>query len=354
MYQQPHKMSQVPQLPHKKSLFKEKVLVCKEKFQDIRTDAVINFCTPNVLTGPPLFDQLHEMAGPKLMESCHQFAGLAPTSCRVTSSFDADNFKSIAHTVVPAKLDLTKEVDLHAIYLCVRNSLDRASEDGARTIAFPPYFPSVDLAVGCEIILRIFSDWIHRSIYSDQNTILNALPKVKKTFLCSKSTDLPGRREVKDGYLLPQDAYKKAVSRVLEESAREHEVSGAVEKFPEWHRLRQQYCRIRKTALTKQYRDEGYDYSQKYPMRKYKPAGRYSPSQYGHGGSYADEDVSSYSVMKDVGPVKGEDMEEEDGPIVVDDDIGATKSQHTQRQYIPAQEAATMIVEKTGRIPRKE
>lgn len=96
------------------------------------------------------------------------------------------------------------------------------------------------------------------------------------------------------------------------------------------------------------------EYPQKYPIREYKPARRYSPSQYRHGGAYADEDVSSYSAMKAVGPVKGEDMEEEDGPIVVDDDIGATKGQHTQRQYIPAQEAASMIVEKTGRIPRKE
>lgn len=62
----------------------------------------------------------------------------------------------------------------------------------------------------------------------------------------------------------------QAVSRVLEESAREQEVSGAVEKFPEWHRLRQQYCRIRKTALTKQYRDEGYGMYLKYALMPYK------------------------------------------------------------------------------------
>ncbi|KAI1708304.1 macro domain-containing protein [Ditylenchus destructor] len=499
MYQQTPRMSQVAQVPQKKSLFKEKVLVCKEKFQDIRADAVINFCTPTVMSGPSFFNQLHEMAGPELMESCRQFAGLAPTSCRVTSSFNATNFKLVAHTVVPSKLDLTKEIDLHSIYLCVRNSLDRASEDGAKTIAFPPYFPSVDLPIGCEIILRIFTDWIHRSIYSDQiveirvmcstereynsyvdaakslylqaNTMqqqymrpktvviptrylsdnrFNRPKRIRRTFdqppleappikldlsaklspsilalddengmkrlyrltnrsrdgrklyfRCSRcdtlikkdgqriraklivqdghivserfpehhpectpksqedvfmqQIDRSSRREVKEGFLLPQDAYKKAVSRVLEESAREQEVSGAVEKFPEWHRLRQQYCRIRKTALTKQYRDEGYDYTQKYPVREYKPARRYSPSQYGRGGAYADEDGGSgYAMMKTVGPVKGEEIEEEDGPIVVDDDMGVTKDELTPRQYIPAQEAAEMVVEESGRIPRKE
>ncbi|KAI1698474.1 hypothetical protein Ddc_19098 [Ditylenchus destructor] len=97
------------------------------------------------------------------------------------------------------------------------------------------------------------------------------------------------------------------------------------------------------------------DYTQKYPVREYKPARRYSPSQYGRGGAYADEDGGSgYAMMKTVGPVKGEEIEEEDGPIVVDDDMGVTKDELTPRQYIPAQEAAEMIVEESGRIPRKE
>lgn len=63
--------------------------------------------------------------------------------------------------------------------------------------------------------------------------------------------DRSSRRDVKDGRYLPQDAYKMAVNRVLAESEIDPSFAGAVEKFPDWPRLRQQYCRIRKTALGK-------------------------------------------------------------------------------------------------------
>uniref|UniRef100_A0A915CZW9 Macro domain-containing protein n=1 Tax=Ditylenchus dipsaci TaxID=166011 RepID=A0A915CZW9_9BILA len=490
---------QQQQQPQKKSLFKEKVVVCKEKFADIRTDVVINFCAPDVLAGPAFFEQLHQMAGPQLIEECQNFIGLAPTSCRVTNSFAATNFKLIAHTVVPIDLDLSREIDLRSVYLSVRNSLDRSSEEGATTIAFPSYFPGIDLNVGCELILRIFTDWIHRSPYSDQieeikvicptekeynsyvlaarnlysqanivgenyvpsfmrpkTVIIPArylnynersfnrakrsrgslnmppvdLPPIKLElsaklaptilviddengmkrqyrltnrsrdgrklyFRCSRcdtlikkdghriraklivqdghivserfpehhpdcapkshedvfmqQIDRSSRREVKDGTLMPQDAYKKAVSRVLEESALEPEVNGAVEKFPDWPRLRQQYCRIRKTAIGKQCLEQ--EFPQRFSSRDSRPARKYSPSyeQDMHYGVETDEE--SFAMMKSV-PIKGEDLEEDDGPIVVDDDVTTGKGNHSSHQFMAADEE--MLVEGTAGLPHKE
>lgn len=46
----------------------------------------------------------------------------------------------------------------------------------------------------------------------------------------------------------------------MEETAQDPSVDGAVERFPEWPRLRQQYCRIRKTAIGKRYREGNHGY----------------------------------------------------------------------------------------------
>lgn len=77
----------------KRSLFKEKVVVCKENISDVNTDVVVNFCSPNISSGPAFTTQIHKMAGPNLMSACEQMRGIAPTSCRVTSAFEATNFK---------------------------------------------------------------------------------------------------------------------------------------------------------------------------------------------------------------------------------------------------------------------
>ena len=38
------------------------------------------------------------------------------------------------HSIVPVPLDLSRMIDIKKVYLCVRNALDLAMEEGARTI----------------------------------------------------------------------------------------------------------------------------------------------------------------------------------------------------------------------------
>lgn len=86
-------MHSISRMVQKRSLFKEKVVVCKENISDVNTDVVVNFCSPNISSGPAFSIQIHKMAGPNLMTVCKQLRGMAPTSCRVTSAFDATNFR---------------------------------------------------------------------------------------------------------------------------------------------------------------------------------------------------------------------------------------------------------------------
>ena len=62
-----------------------------------------------------------------------------------------------------------------------------------------------------------------------------------------QQVDRTSRREVRDLFLLPQDAYKKALDRMNFEA---RQLGLSVEEcFPEWPKLRQQYCRLRKQAV---------------------------------------------------------------------------------------------------------
>lgn len=79
----------------KNSLFKEKVVVCKENFFEVQTDAVINFCAPSILSGPVFFEMVHKACGTELSNECSQYMGMAPTSCRKTSAHEAPNFRCI-------------------------------------------------------------------------------------------------------------------------------------------------------------------------------------------------------------------------------------------------------------------
>ncbi|CAK5084232.1 unnamed protein product [Meloidogyne enterolobii] len=383
--------STIPSRPAitKRSLFKEKVIVCREVLEKVHADCFINFCCPDILTGMGYFENIHQLAGPELAESCAKFIGACPTSSRVTSAFGAsDNFQFIVHTIVPSPIDLNRLIDVKKVYLATTNSLNMAIEEGAKTIAFPPYFPGISCKVASELLLRIFTVWIHRSQYSEEliemkiccqnehefyffvqsarslyeeasiighsfvpafvqqrNAFSRRVGRPRRThrifeqppedaprvklelsaklaptilviddekglkrqyrltnksrdgrkmyFRCSRcdtlikkdgvqiraklivedgqivserypqhhpeciakpveqvlvqQVDRTSRRQVKDLYLLPQDAYKKALDRMNLEA---RQLGLSVEEcFPEWPKLRQQYCRLRKQAV---------------------------------------------------------------------------------------------------------
>ena len=377
-------------ISEKRSLFKEKVVVVRETIDDVKADCFINFCCPNIHSGVGYFGRVHDKAGPELANVCEKYIGAAPTSSRATPAFEASGqFKFFVHTIVPTPLDMSRMIDIKKFYACVRNSLNMAIEEGAKIIAFPSYFPGVSCRVASELVLRIFTVWIHRSPYSEklrelkiccqseqefhqfvqaaralyeEANIIGHLfvpafvqqrqaycrrlnrshtkrrlidvhappntPQVKLElsaklaptilviddeegmkrqyrltnksrdgrklyFRCSRcdtlikkdgiliraklivedgeivseqfpehhpeckgnpiekvlvqQVDRTSRREVRDGFLMPQDAYRKALDRMRVEAA---DLGLPVEEcFPEWPKLRQQYCRIRKQAV---------------------------------------------------------------------------------------------------------
>lgn len=134
----------------KKSLFKEKVTVCKESLAGIQTDALVNLCFPNILYGSRLYRDLHLLAGPGLVQECDRFRGMCPTSARVTDAYEANNFKCtlisaecveqsslplvLVHAVCPPLSTAGDPIDQEKVYLTIRNALDKAAEEAAATV----------------------------------------------------------------------------------------------------------------------------------------------------------------------------------------------------------------------------
>ncbi|KAH7723073.1 hypothetical protein AAVH_09328 [Aphelenchoides avenae] len=149
------------------SLFRDKVVICKEEVADVEASAFINLCYPNILYGPRMFRDIHMLAGPELIAACQKFRGMCPTSVRSTESFNAKNYGFIVHTIVPPLTSGMSGIDLSKMYLVVRNALDQAVEDGAETIAFPGFFPGLSYATGSEAVLRIFATWLAENPNAD-------------------------------------------------------------------------------------------------------------------------------------------------------------------------------------------
>jgi O-acetyl-ADP-ribose deacetylase (regulator of RNase III) len=156
------------------SLFKDKVVICKEEVADVEAAAFINLCYPNILYGPRMFRDIHTLAGPDLIQACQKFRNMCPTSVRSTESFNARNYGFIVHTIVPPLSSMTG-VDLSKMYLVVRNALDRAVEEGADTIAFPGFFPGLSFATGSEAVLRIFATWLAENPNADYITEIRVI-----------------------------------------------------------------------------------------------------------------------------------------------------------------------------------
>ncbi|KAI6185880.1 hypothetical protein M3Y98_00072300 [Aphelenchoides besseyi] len=142
------------------ALFYGKLSLHERTFCTTTADAAINICLPNITDGYMFFDELHALAGPKLIRECQKYIGMQHGSCRVTRAYNATNFKCIIHTTLPADLSNQRLIDVELAQTAIRRCLNEAISRGAKTIAFPAFFPAFAPTTSIEFVLKLISNWM--------------------------------------------------------------------------------------------------------------------------------------------------------------------------------------------------
>uniref|UniRef100_A0A914LS18 Macro domain-containing protein n=2 Tax=Meloidogyne incognita group TaxID=654580 RepID=A0A914LS18_MELIC len=148
-------------------------------------DVLVNFCASDILSGDETFLGIHELSGDKLKDVCVRYKSLGIGSCRFTDSFGLNNFKKIAHCILPRPVQSDDCVDIDELVefdlmLCYRNVMDLLIEKGYNSVVFTHPLLYMDKTSVVTLAVTVLTYWMEFSVYAEKLNFISIVCSSKE------------------------------------------------------------------------------------------------------------------------------------------------------------------------------